>query len=128
MQLTIEKLLQDKEIIEKETEEKEIKLEIKRLGGEITIKSLPMNKLMRFANEGNDNYQANIKAVYTAIIDPNLKDNELLNAYKCKSNPYAIVEKIFKPIEVNLIADKVCELSGMSNKDSKNMVVEIKNS
>lgn len=127
MQLTIEKLLQDKEIIEKETGEKTTKLEIKRLGGDITIKSLPMDKLMRFANEEKDNYKANIKVVYTAIIDPNLKDNELLNAYKCKSNPYAIVEKIFKPIEVNLIADKVCELSGLNNLDSDKLVVEIKN-
>ena len=114
MQLTVEKLLQDKEIIEKATGEKTTKLEIKRLGGEITIKSLTMDKLMGLAQE-KDKYKANVKVVYSAVIDPNLKDNDLLKSYSCKSNPYAIVEKIFKPVEINLIADKICELSGLND-------------
>lgn len=126
MQLTIEKLLQDKEIIEKATGEKTTKLEIKRLGGEITIKSLTMDKLMGLAQE-KDKYKANVKVVYSAVIDPNLKDNDLLKSYSCKSNPYAIVEKIFKPVEINLIADKICELSGLNDVNTNDLIIEIKN-
>ncbi|MGG7146288.1 phage tail assembly chaperone [Clostridium butyricum] len=126
MQLTVEKLLQDKEIIEKATGEKTTKLEIKRLGGEITIKSLTMDKLMGLAQE-KDKYKANVKVVYSAVIDPNLKDNDLLKSYSCKSNPYAIVEKIFKPVEINLIADKICELSGLNDVNANDLVIEIKN-
>lgn len=126
MQLTIEKLLQDKEIIEKATGEKTTKLEIKRLGGEITIKSLTMDKLMGLAQE-KDKYKANVKVVYSAVIDPNLKDNDLLKSYSCKSNPYAIVEKIFKPVEINLIADKICELSGLNDVNANDLIIEIKN-
>lgn len=126
MQLTIEKLLQDKEIIEKATGEKTTKLEIKRLGGEITIKSLTMDKLMGLAQE-KDKYKANVKVVYSAVIDPNLKDNDLLKSYSCKSNPYAIVEKIFKPVEINLIADKICELSGLNDVNADDLIIEIKN-
>ena len=126
MQLTIEKLLQDKEIIEKATGEKTTKLEIKRLGGEITIKSLTMDKLMGLAQE-KDKYKANVKVVYSAVIDPNLKDNDLLKSYSCKSNPSAIVEKIFKPVEINLIADKICELSGLNDVNANDLIIEIKN-
>ncbi|MDU1068191.1 phage tail assembly chaperone [Clostridium sp.] len=127
MQLTIEKLLQDKEIIEKATGEKTTKLEIKRLGGEITIKSLTIDKLMGLAQQEKDQYKANVKVVYSAVIDPNLKDNDLLKSYSCKSNPYAIVEKIFKPVEINLIADKICELSGLNDVNANDLVIEIKN-
>ena len=53
------------------------------------------------------------------MLEPNLKDKELQEAYKVRTNPYKIVESIFKPIEVNLIADKICEISGL--KDVENM-------
>lgn len=127
MQLTIEKLLQDKEIIKKATGEKTTNLEIKRLDAEITIKSLSIDKIMQFAKEEKDEYKASIKAVYSAVIDPNLKDNELLKAYSCKSNPYGIVEKIFTPAEIDIIANKIAILSGLNNFNENDLVVEIKN-
>lgn len=127
MQLTIEKLLQDRNVIEKETGEKTAKLEIKRFNAEITIKSLKVERLMRFAEEEKDQYKANIKVVYAAVIDPNLKDNTLITEYNCKKNPYEVVQKIFKPIEINLIADKVCKLSGLEDLKNNDIVVEVKN-
>ena len=117
--ITIENLLQNKEIIEAQTGVKEVELEIKRLKDTVKIKSLDVNKLLNLVDSCKNQYEANVKIVYYGMLMPNLKDNELQEAYKVKTNPYKIVESIFKPIEINLIADKVCEISGL--KDVENM-------
>ena len=117
--ITIENLLQNKEIIEAGTGVKEVELEIKRLKDTVKIKSLDVNKLINLADTSKNQYEANVKIVYYAMLEPNLKDKDLQEAYKVKTNPYKIVESVFKPIEINLISDKVCEISGL--KDVENM-------
>ena len=117
--ITIENLLQNKEIIEAETGVKEIELEIKRLKDTIKIRSLDVNKLINLTDTCKNQYEANVKIAYYGIVEPNVRDKELQAAYKVQTNPYKIVESIFKPIEINLIADKVCEISGL--KDVENM-------
>lgn len=117
--ITIENLLQNKEIIEAQTGVKEIELEIKRLKDTIKIRSLDVNKLINLTDTCKNQYEANIKIAYYGIVEPNVRDKELQAAYKVQTNPYKIVESIFKPIEINLIADKVCEISGL--KDVENM-------
>lgn len=117
--ITIENLLQNKDIIEAETGVKEIELEIKRLKDTIKIRSLDVNKLINLTDTCKNQYEANIKIVYYGMVEPNVRDKDLQEAYKVKTNPYKIVESIFKPIEINLIADKVCEISGL--KDVENM-------
>ena len=117
--ITIENLLQNKAIIEAETGVKEIELEIKRLKDTVKIRSLDVNKLLNLVDSCKNQYEANVKIVYYGMLEPNLKDKELQEAYKVRTNPYKIVESIFKPIEINLIADKVCEISGL--KDVKNI-------
>ena len=117
--ITIENLLQNKEIIQASTGVKEVELEIKRLKDTVKIKSLDVNKLLNLVDSCKNQYEANVKIVYYGMIEPNLKDNELQEAYKVKTNPYKIVESIFKPIEINLISEKICEISGL--KDVENM-------
>ena len=117
--ITIENLLQNKDIIESATGVKEVELEIKRLKDTIKIRSLDVNKLLNLVDSCKNQYEANVKIAYYGIIEPNVRDKELQAAYKVQTNPYKIVESIFKPIEINLIADKVCEISGM--KDVENM-------
>ena len=117
--ITIENVLQNKEIIEAQTGVKEVELEIKRLKDTIKIRSLDVNKLINLTDTCKNQYEANIKIVYCGIIEPNVRNKELQEAYKVQTNPYKIVESIFKPIEINLIADKVCEISGL--KDVENM-------
>ena len=117
--ITIENLLQNKEIIQAQTGVKEAELEIKRLKDTVKIKSLDVNKLINLVDNCNNQYGANVKIVYYGMLEPNLKDNELQAAYKVQTNPYKIVESIFKPIEINLISDKICEISGL--KDVENM-------
>lgn len=117
--ITIENLLQNKEIIKAQTGVKEVELEIKRLKDTVKIKSLDVNKLLNLVDSCKNQYEANVKIVYYGMLQPNLKDNELQEAYNVKTNPYKIVESVFKPIEINLIADKICEISGL--KDVENM-------
>ena len=117
--ITIENLLQNKEIIQAQTGVKEAELEIKRLKDTVKIKSLDVNKLINLVDSCKTQYEANVKIVYYGMLQPNLKDNELQEAYKVKTNPYKIVESIFKPIEINLISEKICEISGL--KDVENM-------
>ena len=125
--ITIENLLQNKKIIEAGTGVKEVELEIKRLKDTIKIKSLDVNKLINLADTSKNQYETNVKIVYYAMVEPNVRDKELQEAYKTKSNPYKIVESIFKPVEVNLISDKVCEISGLKEvEDMEELVKEVK--
>lgn len=117
--ITIENLLKNKEIIEAGTAVKEVELEIKRLKDTIKIRSLDVNKLINLTDTCKNQYEANVKIVYYGMLEPNVRDKELQEAYKVQTNPYKIVESIFKPIEINLISDKVCEISGL--KDVENM-------
>lgn len=125
--ITIENLLQNKSIIEAGTGVKEVELYIKRLKDTIKIKSLDVNKLINLADTSKNQYETNVKIVYYAMVEPNVRDKELQEAYKTKSNPYKIVESIFKPVEVNLISDKVCEISGLKEvEDMEELVKEVK--
>ena len=125
--ITIENLLQNKAIIEAGTGVKEVELYIKRLKDTIKIKSLDVNKLINLADTSKNQYETNVKIVYYAMVEPNVRDKELQEAYKTKSNPYKIVESIFKPVEVNLISDKVCEISGLKEvEDMEELVKEVK--
>ena len=117
--ITIENLLQNKNIIEAATGVKEVELEIKRLKDTIKIRSLDVNKLLNLVDTCKNQYEANVKIAYYGIIEPNVRDKELQAAYKVQPNPYKIVESIFKTIEINLIADKFCEINGL--KDVENM-------
>ena len=125
--ITIENLLQNKAIIEAGTGVKEVELYIKRLKDTIKIKSLDVNKLINLADTSKNQYETNVKIVYYAMVEPNVRDKDLQEAYKTKSNPYKIVESIFKPVEVNLISDKVCEISGLKEvEDMEELVKEVK--
>lgn len=122
--ITIENLLQNKEIIQAQTGVKEVELEIKRLKDTVKIKSLDVNKLLNLVDSCKNQYEANVKIVYYGMLMPNLKDNELQEAYKVRTNPYKIVESIFKPIEINLISDKICEISGLKDVENMDQLVQ----
>ena len=122
--ITIENLLQNKEIIQAQTGVKEVELEIKRLKDTVKIKSLDVNKLLNLVDSCKNQYEANVKIVYYGMLEPNLKDKEVQEAYKVQTNPYKIVECIFKPIEINLIADKVCEISGLKDVENMDQIIK----
>lgn len=130
--ITIEQLLKNKEIIEKKNEEKTMSLELKSFkenpnfeDGEITIKSLDPKKIKEITQKSNDDlFTFNKNIVYDAVCSIDLKNKGLHEGYNCKTKPLDIVEKIFTPAEIKVIADKVSKLSGMDVE--KDMIKEIK--
>lgn len=131
MTISIENLLINREIIEEDTGEKYVSIEIARLkeklgDGEVKLKSLEINKLNEIMRQTNNEYSMTVRVVYNSLLDPNLKDKELQKAYGCKANPFGIVEKIFTPLEIKAIADKVAEISGLKGIDEGALITEIK--
>lgn len=131
MAITIENLLINREIIEEDTGEKYVSIEIARLkeklgDGEVKLKSLEINKLNEIMRQTNNEYNMAVRVVYNSVLEPALKDKELQKAYGCKANPFGIVEKIFTPLEIKAIADKVAEISGLKGIDEGALITEIK--
>lgn len=131
MAINIEQLLVNKGIIQEDTGEKQISIEIARLkeklgDGEIKIKSLEINKIQEIANQTKNEFSMAARVVYNAVTEPNLKDKELQKAFGCKTNPFAIVQEIFTPLEIKAIADKVAEISGLKDIDEGKIITEIK--
>ena len=131
--LTVQELLERKGIIDAHTGDKEKILKINSLkdagfeDGEIKIKSLSkerMNGINKLAVKNG--MQASIEAVYDGVVEPNLKDTALQQAYDCFS-PLDIVEKIFTPIEIDRIATQINVISGYAEGDRK-VIEEVKNS
>lgn len=119
--VTIKDLIARKETI-KERVNKTVQLHIKSLDGLITIQK-PSRQLVLDAldmgKESGDSYMA-----YNTVIEPNLKDKELQEAYGCVA-PMEIVDKIFEPGEVAQIAQECVILAGYG--DSVKLVDEVKN-
>ena len=131
--ITVEELLQRKGIIDAQTGEKEKVLRInslKKLGfsdGEIKIRSLSkerMNEINKIAVK--DSHQATITAVFEGVVEPDLKNVQLKEAYGCFA-PDDIVEKLFTPIEADRIASQINIISGYAEGNDK-LIEEIKNS
>lgn len=131
--MKIEDLLKNKGILDDKTSEKREDIIIKSLkengigDGKITIKSLEMDKIQdAIKMAGGDIYKSSVIACYNGVVEPNLKDKKLHEGFGCKTNPHAIVEKIFDPSEIKVIADKITALSGVG-KSANEVIEEIKN-
>lgn len=131
--MNIEDLLKSKGIFDDRASEKRENIVIKSLkenevgDGQITIKSLEMDKIQdAIKMAGGDLYKSSVIACYNGIVEPNLKDKKLHEGFGCKTNPHAIVEKLFDPSEIKVIADKITALSGVG-KSADEVIEEIKN-
>ena len=67
-------------------------------------------------------FDANIKIALAGLVDPSLKDVDLMEHFGA-STPGQLIEKIFNGSEIGAIADAITELSGFSG----NVVEEVKN-
>jgi hypothetical protein len=132
--ITAEMLLENKKVIEDGTAEKEDSFVIERLekvlgDGEIKIKSLSVNKIQNITKmNAGDEYKITLTIVQNAVTNIPLKDKEFQKQLGCKTNSTDIVEKIFRPIETKLIADRVGVLSGITADRNEKIIEEIKNS
>lgn len=87
---------------------------IDRIGASITISKADRSlclECVEMANDPNRESQADIHMIYNTVIEPNLKDADLHQAYGCVE-PTDIIEKIFEPGEIALIAAEGMALAG----------------
>ena len=117
--LTVAELLKKKIVIGNKTKE----LYSETLDGVFTVKSPDIDFIME-VTEMEDGIKANKQLVYECVLEPNLKDATLQEAYEC-TEPHDIVYKIFSAGEVNSIVEELFEMAGMN--DRVQVVSKIKN-
>ena len=119
--ITLKELIRRKEqMLESKKQKKTKELYIKSLDGCITIES-PSAAL---AKDSQESENGDVYMVYSSVVEPCLKSKELQEAFGCVE-PMEIVEKIFDPGEIPLIAVECLKLSGYI--DGVQAVDELKN-
>lgn len=119
--VTITKLIAEADKLKnkrKETKE----LYVKSLGGTILIEE-PKQSLCLDALDmgpGGDEY-----LVMECVIEPNLKDKGLMQAYGCKT-PLEVIPVLFKPGEIATISKEIVALAGYGG-DSVQALDDLKN-
>ncbi len=118
--LTIKELIEKKEKISKKKSKRET-LFVKSFESDIVI-TAPTSSLILEAQEmgEDDATRADMYLVFECVVEPDLKDKSLHEAYGC-ADPIDIVNELFLPGEVAGIADKIMKLGGFGGS------VEIKN-
>lgn len=124
--VTIQSLIEKKDEIE-ENKKKNFEFFIPSLDGHVTIKK-PGRGLIttasKMAQDGQE-YESDLYLVYHSVVDPKLKDKELLNAYSVNVNKgYDVVEKLFTPREIGQLAQQIMN----AGEGKVRLVDEVKNS
>lgn len=97
----------------------------------VTVKAIPAKRFTELVSgirekngevDTSKAYEANVKIALAGMVDPSMKDKDLMEKFNC-STPMQLIEKIFKGGEIGAIADTITELSGFS----ENTVEEVKN-
>lgn len=101
---------------------KSLNLFVKSLEGVITIEQ-PDTVTIIDASKIDEGFESDKYLVYNCIVEPNLKDKDLLKAYGCVE-PTEIL-KIFDDGEISSIARECMNLAGYNS--SVRVVEEIKN-
>ena len=112
--ITLDTLLARKEqAIEDKRKNSTGELYVQSLDGTITVKP-PTRAILSDARETDDDSLADRYLVYQCVVEPNLKDKKLQDAYGC-GEPDEIVDKIFELGEISKIADKCVNMAGFGN-------------
>lgn len=112
--LTIEDLINKKEMLKEECKVKTCLIHCKKLGGELEAHSLSKGDLSDVREKMKQDYkQGTYYMIYLSIDD--LRNPKLLEAYECKTDSVRIVERLF-PHENEVIAiTKILEeLNGLN--------------
>lgn len=94
--------------------------------GTIIVKQ-PTLRMIDDILKGQDNRQNDIELIFETVIEPNLKDKDLQQAYGC-TIPSDIVPMLFKPGEVSALARAIMRLAGFGTSFETKIHEEIKNS
>ena len=112
--LTIENLINKKELVKAQGQAKSCLIHCKKLGGELEAHSLSKGDLSDVREKMKQDYkQGTYYMIYLSIDD--LRNPKLLEAYGCKTDSVKIVERLF-PHENEIIAiTKILEeLNGLN--------------
>ena len=125
--LTLDDFIRRKEQSERDKHApKTDELYIESLGGTITVKEPSISLIEDSSNlangDGANENSANAYIVYQSICEPNLKAAEL----KVSGAPHEVVFEIFKPGEVQRIAQHLMKMAGYAD-GSVRTVDKIKN-
>lgn len=119
--ITLDELIRRKEqMLESKKKAKTGTLYVKSLDGTITIQS-PTSAM---AKESQDMDNGDAYIVYSCVTEPCLKAKELQEAFGCV-DPMEIVDKIFEPGEIPMIAVECLKLAGYI--DGVKVVDDLKN-
>lgn len=107
--------------------EKYIEIYIKSMDSYIRVKK-PDNELIIDALEvGKENsHDGDLHLLYNSIVEPNMKDTKLHDAYKV-DRPYEIIDKVFTLGEISGIAKILLKDSSIFDNNAVSLVSDIKN-
>jgi hypothetical protein len=118
-------------------EEKTATVYVPSLDGEIVIKTPSRDDLRQYDHTMVYEYgktedeqilqQAFERLVLRNVVEPNLKDSELIEAMGCKTRPSDIVKEVFDTPEIPQIALCILKLAGRNSTKPVRLVAEIKN-
>ncbi|MFD3271521.1 hypothetical protein ACE3MS_15485 [Paenibacillus dendritiformis] len=125
--LTITDLLARKEQLKKKKVRKQTLL-VESLDAEIVIQEPSraiVTEALEMSQDSTRSEMADIHVVYHSVVEPNLKDKELQDAFGCVE-PTDIVKFIFRDGEIGMISGLAVQLAGYGQGISK-VDREIKN-
>lgn len=121
--LSVADLIAKKELIEKKQNvTKEVYLD--SMEGSIVVKKPSLELIFELNEQDLTNTELSKKLIYESVIEPNLKDPLLHDAYECKADPYSIVLKLFDESEFAAISDAIGSMG--NDMSSEGLIEEIK--
>lgn len=112
--ITLDTLLARKEQAKEDKNKRNRReLYIPSLGGTITIKP-PTRATISEAKDTDDDTLADRYLVYECVVEPDLKDKRLQDAYGC-AEPDEIVDRVFELGEIGKIAMECMDMAGFNN-------------
>lgn len=117
--ITIEEILNKSKELEK-NQEKELVVEVKRLGGSIRLKKI--SRMGYLDTLGSTSEDKDSEILYSACIEPKLSSDGVVNRMDCKENPELVVNKIFTHAEKVAIVQLLLEESGIAG---NNLIMKV---
>ncbi len=106
-------ILMQTEVAEQQTKKLKIK-RLSKLAGEdvvISIKEISYSRVAEIRKAHEDNPEMEVHIVLASVVDPDLKNSELMAKYKA-TTPAELVKKLFSPGEIADISRAAQRLSG----------------
>ncbi|SDJ76215.1 hypothetical protein [Salimicrobium halophilum] len=122
--VSVQDLIKQKDDIEKKKKET-FKIYVPSLDGYVETKKATRSQIITGTqmSEQGEGYEGDHYLIYHCLVDPSLKDDELLKTYGVgKNKGHEIVSKIFEWYEVSMLAQKI------AGGDKMSLVDEVKNS